>query len=240
MVDNKHEHVYQCGVPGCSKIVTRMSQHLKRKHKIKSPAAIKEALKLFSKHSSSKTKRPSKPKAKSRKPAKTSSKPPASAYLTSKTSFKRKASSPSSLDVPEKKRQRRKEDEDDSTTMTESDSDESSWHSSGTHTSEEPQNSFLEKHLCDVQADLDDIHTFAEDDVDDYLCEPVDGKKKGRTSILTSISSKQSGITSYASSSSTSNTSRVDRIQSLKPSSTLCTWQRSWRTSIRSAQGSRL
>ena len=61
--------------------------------------------------------------------------------------------------------------------MTESDSDESSWHSSGTHTSEEPKNSFLEKHLCDVQADVDDIQTFAEDDVDDYLREPVEGTK---------------------------------------------------------------
>ena len=156
-------------------MVTRMSQHLKRKHKMKSPAAIKEGLKLFSKHTGNKSKRPMKPKTKkARKPAQPSTKPSASASLASKTSSKRKASSPSSLEVPEKKRQRRREDE--STTETESDSDES-WHSSGTHTSEEPKESFLTKHLGDVQADVDDIQTFAEDDADDYLCEPVDGKK---------------------------------------------------------------
>ena len=67
---NDHEHIYQCGIPGCHKIVSRMSQHLKRCHKIADPARLIAALKKFTRLSGQRTRRPStNPKGPKPKPA---------------------------------------------------------------------------------------------------------------------------------------------------------------------------
>ena len=57
-ISNKHEHLYQCGLPGCHKIVSRMGQHLKRYHKIVNPAKAAEAQKKFTRLSGQRTRRP--------------------------------------------------------------------------------------------------------------------------------------------------------------------------------------
>lgn len=42
-ITNKYKHIYQCGIPGCQRIVSRMSQHLKRFHKISDPGKLAAA-----------------------------------------------------------------------------------------------------------------------------------------------------------------------------------------------------
>ena len=44
---NPEERLYQCGLPNCTAIVTRMSQHLKRAHKLKHPGDISAAKSSF-------------------------------------------------------------------------------------------------------------------------------------------------------------------------------------------------
>ena len=185
VVAHKHEHLYQCGIKGCGKLVTRMTQHLKRKHKLVNPKALKEALDKFVKQSGTKLRRPTKTTSKSSKSTKTatatktapaSKRPLAMASLPSLTSTKRKASATPSLAGPEKKRQRRSEDSDSSFSEMSSES-EDTWQPSDSFS--QVSNRFAENHLLDVQADLDDVNgDFAEEDeVEENEMEPVEVKK---------------------------------------------------------------
>lgn len=54
---NPFEHMYQCGIHGCQKIVSRMLQHLKRNHKMTDASKIEEALKKFVRLSGQRTRR---------------------------------------------------------------------------------------------------------------------------------------------------------------------------------------
>ena len=44
---NPEERLYQCGLPGCTAIVSRMSQHLRRSHKLTEPGRISVANRSF-------------------------------------------------------------------------------------------------------------------------------------------------------------------------------------------------
>ena len=68
-ISNKHEHLYQCGLPDCHKIVSRMAQHLKRYHKIVNPAKIAEAQKKFTRLSGQRKRQPTSTQAAKPKPA---------------------------------------------------------------------------------------------------------------------------------------------------------------------------
>ena len=63
-LSNPNERLYQCGLPDCTAIVSRMSQHLRRAHKLTKPgeiAAAKRAFKrLMTKRPSTEESRPSK------------------------------------------------------------------------------------------------------------------------------------------------------------------------------------
>ena len=48
-LNNPHERLYQCGLPNCTQIVSRMGQHLKRAHKITERGKLEAARKKFTK-----------------------------------------------------------------------------------------------------------------------------------------------------------------------------------------------
>ena len=109
-ITNKYERIYQCGIQGCRKIVSRMSQHLKRFHKITEPGKLEASLKKFKRLSGQRHRRPSKPKMASPRPTKKGRK-------KSKTS---KGTDEESADAipptPQGKRQQPGDMEDDTTT----------------------------------------------------------------------------------------------------------------------------
>ena len=102
---NQFEHMYQCGIHGCQKIVSRMSQHLRRNHKMTDPIKIEEALKKFVRLSGQRTKRPiATPKGKP-EPGKTP--------LTKASKATKRAAETTAGTPPKQKRRRKKEKEEE-------------------------------------------------------------------------------------------------------------------------------
>ena len=75
-IKNKHEHIYQCGIPGCHKIVSRMSQHLKRFHKITNPNTLAVAQQKFTRLTGQRSRRPTSTQTAKPKPASMARKDP--------------------------------------------------------------------------------------------------------------------------------------------------------------------
>ena len=116
-ISNKHEHLYQCGLSDCHKIVSRMAQHLKRYHKIVNPAKIAEAQKQFTRLSGQRTRGPTSTQGAKPKPATKVRRGP-----KSPKSKKRAADDSSDSDseivppTPKRRRQVEEEEEEESST----------------------------------------------------------------------------------------------------------------------------
>lgn len=116
---NPFEHMYQCGIHGCQKIVSRMSQHLRRNHKMTDPSKIEEALKKFVRLSGQRTRRlTTNPKAEP-EPGKTP--------VTKASKATKRASETSTGTPPKQKRRRIKEKEEEEEEVDDTSSEDGSY-----------------------------------------------------------------------------------------------------------------
>lgn len=161
----KEENLYQCGYRNCTAVVTRMSQHLTRFHKLTDKEKIAEAKAKFTRIGKEKRKKQAHQSKNNAPTAKRSKLPP----KESKNVVVKVPEHDSDSDVVIRKSAQLKRKRTQITSDHSSDETEESFQSGGSTTDEHEQ---IDHHQLDVDADIDDISSFAESDDDQYQLQP--------------------------------------------------------------------